>query len=70
MKAGLVLEDVETAFRLLREHGRALPGDPQCSLATQRIESSDVDFMMPPGLPLPPGVKCAIVQWIAHGAQR
>ena len=70
MKAGLVLEDVDTAFRLLGERGRAVPGDPQCSLVTRRIESSDVGFMMPPGLPLPPGEKCAIVQWVAHGAQR
>jgi hypothetical protein len=69
-QAGLVLDDADTAYRLLLEHGRAVASKPECSLLARRILSTDRTFMMPPGLPLAPGEQCAIIQWMAHGASR
>lgn len=69
-QAGLVLEDEDTAYRLLLEHGRAVAGKPECSLVARRILSTDREFMMPPGLPLAPGEQCAIIQWMVRGASR
>jgi hypothetical protein len=36
----------------------------------KRLESSDPDWVMPVGDPLPEGERCAIAQWIANGAAR
>ncbi|HSO36435.1 MAG TPA: c-type cytochrome domain-containing protein [Labilithrix sp.] len=68
-KAGLVFENADTAHRLLLD-GRVTAGKPECSLLTRRILSTDTAFMMPPGLALAPGEQCAIIQWMARGAQR
>lgn len=68
-QAGLVLEDADTAYRLLLD-GRVVAGKPECSLIARRVLSTDTSFMMPPGLALPPGEQCAITQWIARGAAR
>lgn len=68
-KAGLTLDDAETAHRLLLDQ-RVTPGKPECSLLGRRVLSTDPSFTMPPGLPLAAGERCAIVQWIAQGAKR
>jgi hypothetical protein len=68
--AGLVMEDPDTAYRDLVDQNRVVPGKPECSLMARRISSTDVSFMMPPGLALDPGDRCAIIQWIAQGANR
>lgn len=67
-KAGLVFEDATAAYGLLQR--RVVGGKPECSLLARRVLSTDTSYMMPPGLALPPGEQCAIVQWIAKGAPR
>lgn len=73
-KAGMVFEDPDAAYDLLlgNTDGRArvTPLDPSCSLVVRRIEAVDPGLAMPPGDPLAPAVRCAIVQWIADGAKR
>lgn len=69
-KAGLVLDDADTAYRLLLERRRAIAGKPECSLLVRRIQSTDTSFMMPPGMPLAPAEQCAIIQWMSRGALR
>jgi hypothetical protein len=71
--AGLVLSDLEQSYQLLlgQVGGRArvLPGNPECSLIEQRLESQNANFRMPPGsMQLPESVRCAVRQWIANGA--
>jgi hypothetical protein len=73
-QAGLDLSTPARAYdALLGKRGRArvLPGDPDCSVLMQRIEASDDTFRMPLGTErLAPGLRCAIQQWIAAGAER
>jgi len=69
-KAGLVFEDPAAAHRLLLERDRVVAGNPECSLVVRRTTSTDTSFQMPPGMLLPAGEQCAIVQWIARGAGR
>ncbi|MGE5181444.1 MAG: hypothetical protein ACM31C_05260 [Acidobacteriota bacterium] len=47
---------------------RVVPGDPACSLITVRTDSPGQDYQMPPGTPLPPEERCALIQWVAAGA--
>ena len=73
---GLVLETFDAAYaELLGEAdddpARVRPGDPECSLLLQRLESTDPQFNMPPGASsLPENVRCAFRQWIANGAEK
>jgi len=71
---GLVLSDPDDAYDYLlgRMDGRArvLPGNPECSILIQRLESDDPDFVMPVRNQLDEGVRCAVRQWVANGAQR
>jgi hypothetical protein len=74
-KAGLFLDQPDKAYDFLmgKADGRArvLPGNPECSILAQRLESTDPAFRMPVGgAPLSPGDRCAIRQWIAQGAKR
>jgi Planctomycete cytochrome C. len=73
-KAGLALTDKEMAYRyLLGEvdgRARVLPGNPACSVLVERIDSTDVQRVMPAGMPLPSGVRCAVRKWVAAGAAR
>jgi len=69
-QAGLILENEDMAYSLLQQHGRAVAGNPECSLIVRRIQSTDTSFMMPPGMPLALGEQCAIIQWVSHGAMR
>lgn len=69
-QAGLAFGDANAAYESLRREGRAVAGDPECSLLSKRVHSPDLATQMPPGRPLSAGEKCAIVQWLAKGAQR
>lgn len=73
-QGGLDLSTPTKAYdALLGKAGKArvLPGDPECSLLMQRIEADDDTFRMPLGTErLAPGLRCAIQQWIAAGAER
>jgi len=73
-QGGLVLADADGAYDYLLGdidgRARVIPGDPECSILVQRLESSDPDFVMPLGMPLSAGERCAVRQWIANGAER
>jgi hypothetical protein len=69
-KAGVVLDDPAAAHRTLVEGRKVVPGKPECSPMAKRLLSADVAFMMPPGMALVEGEKCAVIQWIAGGATR
>lgn len=70
---GLVFEDPDQSYALLLGTAdgrvRVVPGDPACSLLVERIMSTG-RYAMPPGNPLSDAERCAIVQWVANGAQR
>lgn len=70
----LTLGDADASYQTLLEQrsGAALviPGDPECSVLIQRLESDDLDFVMPSRSPLSEGERCAIRQWVANGAER
>jgi hypothetical protein len=74
-RSGLVLAggpDAAYAALLGEGDGRAyvVPGDPGCSELVQRLESDDVDFVMPRGEPLPDGAQCSVRTWVENGAER
>ena len=73
-KGGLSFDDIEQSYKLLLNPGttdpRVVPGDPACSSLVHRLASNDSSLLMPPGNKLSPEVRCAIVQWIAAGAER
>ncbi|RMH44638.1 MAG: hypothetical protein D6689_02015 [Deltaproteobacteria bacterium] len=68
-RAGLAFVDEQEAYDLLLD-GRVVPGDAACSELARRVLSTDPAIKMPPGANLAPGEACAIVQWIAAGAER
>lgn len=72
---GLVLSGEDQAYDALLGkldvHALVVPGEPECSILVQRVESNDAAFRMPSGeTRLSEGVRCAIRQWIANGAER
>lgn len=81
---GLVLtDDADRAYDMLlggsghgadghdhAAHALVIPGDPECSELVQRLESDDPEFQMPRGEELAASKRCAIIQWIADGAER
>ena len=74
-QAGLVLSNENDAYDYLlgNKDGRerVMPGNPECSLLVQRLESKDPSYRMPVGMaPLSEGQRCAIRQWIEQGASR
>lgn len=69
-RAGMSFEDPDDAYMHLVEEGRAVAGDPQCSLVMQRIGATNSSLVMPPGNRLSDTERCSIGQWIANGAQR
>jgi hypothetical protein len=73
-RGNLTLADADGAYRALvgdgGEHARVIPGDPECSLLIKRLESNDLDFVMPVRNKLSAAERCAIRQWIANGAER
>lgn len=70
----LMFGDADAAYaRLLNDDvddPLVIPGDPECSLLMKRLESDDLDFVMPVRDPLDDDELCAIRQWIANGAER
>lgn len=69
MRGGMSFEDEATAYQALLA-GRIAPGDPSCSKMIVRAASAGADYQMPPGNdPLDPAELCALVQWVADGAQ-
>ena len=73
-QAGLVLADRDEAYDSLLGkldgRPRVVPGDPECSVLIQRIESNERRFRMPLNSdPLDDGLRCAIRLWIAEGAE-
>jgi hypothetical protein len=69
-KGNLTLGDIDDAYDALIESGLVIPGDPECSVLIQRLESRDVNFVMPQGQRLDEKHLCAIRQWVANGAER
>ena len=69
-QGGMVLSEIEGAYRALVDGGRVTPNDPACSTLSMRIESTDPRQVMPPGAPLRAGERCAIATWIRAGAPR
>ncbi len=65
---GLSFEDQETAYEQLMLEGRVKPGDPSCSEMIVRTSSPGEDYQMPPGDPLSPEARCALIQWVQQGA--
>ena len=74
-QGGLTLGDADTAYNALLgisgPHARVVPGDPECSMLMERLETDDVATRMPRGeAKLADGARCAIQRWIAEGAAR
>lgn len=73
-QGGLVLFGADHAYDHLLgyidDRPRVVPGDPECSLLVQRLESENPDFVMPVGGRLEEGERCAVRRWIASGAER
>ena len=72
---GLSFTDEATAYSdLMMASGkdpkrlRVVPGDPACSLFIVRTDSPGTDYQMPPGEPLSPEERCALIQWVQNGA--
>jgi len=73
---GLTMADSQTAYANLLSpsqrdpsRARAVAGDPACSPLIVRTSSPGADYQMPPGDALSPQERCALVQWVANGAQ-
>jgi hypothetical protein len=70
----LTFGDADATYAALLNERRSeplvIPGDPECSLLIKRLESNDINFVMPPRSQLDPNERCAIRQWIAQGAER
>jgi len=66
-KGNLSFADAATAHRELLD-GRVTPGDAACSELIVRTHSPGTAYEMPPGSPLPPAARCALVQWVQAGA--
>jgi hypothetical protein len=74
-KGGLLLADREQAYSYLLGdvdgRVRVTAGSPECSGLVHRLDSDDPSFRMPLGPPkLSEGLRCAVRQWIAMGAER
>jgi hypothetical protein len=71
-KGEMTLSSIDRAYEELLEpeQTRVVPGDPACSEMIIRTTASDQSIKMPPGTSLSMPEKCALVQWVANGAQR
>jgi len=67
MSGGMSFADPPHAFAALR-NGRVVPGDPGCSKMIVRTDSPGASYQMPPGDPLSPAERCALIQWVQAGA--
>ncbi len=73
---GLAMPDAQTTYANLLAPSRRDPsrlrvvaGDPACSPLIVRTNSPGSDYQMPPGDALSPEERCALVHWVADGAQ-
>lgn len=64
---GITFADKDTSYTELLA-GRVTPGNAGCSLMVVRIEGVGKDYQMPQGDPLSEPERCAIAQWVEHGA--
>jgi hypothetical protein len=71
---GLVFAEIDEAYEellgLTEDGARLTPFDPSCSEMIMRVSADDADYLMPPGEPLSPQERCALVKWVADGARR
>jgi len=67
MSGGMSFEDESQAYNSLLA-GRVMPGNPGCSKMVVRTSSPGASYQMPPGDPLSPAERCALIQWIQAGA--
>lgn len=72
MKGGMSFDTIDGAYDALLEPGqdRVIPSDPACSVMIIRTHATDFSIKMPPGSSLPAAELCALVQWVANGAER
>lgn len=66
----LDVDDADGAYDALVSGGLVIPGDPECSVLIQRLESEDRSFVMPQGRQLSDEERCSIRKWVANGAER
>lgn len=69
LKGGMDFEDEQHAYDSLTA-GRVMPGNPGCSKIVVRTSSPGEYYQMPPGDPLSPAARCALIQWVQNGALR
>ncbi|MBX3232405.1 MAG: hypothetical protein KIT84_22535 [Labilithrix sp.] len=69
-QGGLDFFDKEGVFAAMHEQRVVRAGSPECSDVVQRIISTDGFFRMPPGANISAEQQCAIITWIANGANR
>jgi hypothetical protein len=67
-QGGMSFEDAQHAYDALLA-GRVMPGNPGCSKMVIRTDSPGAAYQMPPGDPLSEAERCALIQWVAAGAQ-
>jgi hypothetical protein len=71
---GLVFAEIDEAYEellgLTGDGARLIPGDPSCSEMIMRVSADDADYLMPPGEPMSPQERCALILWVANGAER
>jgi hypothetical protein len=67
-QGGVDFGDREAGYTGLKSKVRA--GEPECSVLVHRVLATSGMVRMPPGRSLDPGEQCAIIKWIADGAQR
>ena len=58
----------DEAYANLLTLQRVKPGDAACSEFVVRVDSPGKDYQMPPGDPLTPEERCALIQWVQMGA--
>jgi hypothetical protein len=65
---GLSMATMDDAFANLHQLGLVTAGDASCSEMIVRTDSPGKDYQMPPGDPLSPEERCALIQWVQMGA--
>jgi hypothetical protein len=65
---GLSMATMDDAFANLHQLGLVKAGDASCSEMIVRTDSPGKDYQMPPGDPLSPEERCALIQWVQMGA--
>lgn len=66
-ESGISFATEPTAYMSLID-GQVTPGDPGCSPMVVVTSSVGARYQMPPGDPLSPQERCALVQWVKAGA--